>query len=137
MSLKKFHKIGSVAMALLVLMSTLSFIMEKHFCGDTLVDVAIFSQVTTCGMDTEDAISTTSDKKTCCKDELEVVKGQDQLKKASLEDLHFDQQFILISYAFSYVNLFEGLAKENIPHKNYSPPHLVTDIQVLHQVFTI
>ena len=134
---KTSHKVFSVAMALLVLLSTISFTMEKHFCGDTLIDVAIFSKVNSCGMDMEVVSKISSEKKSCCKDELEIVKGQDQLKKASFEDLYVDQQFFLTTIYYSYINLFEGLPELVIPHKNYSPPNLVADIQVLDQVFII
>lgn len=130
------HKIFSVALAFLVLLSTVSFTMEKHFCGDTLIDTAIFSQADTCGTDVV-ATSTTAEKQSCCKNEVELVKGQDKLKKASFEDLNFDQQLILTALFYNYINLFEGLPEQVIPHKNYSPPHLVTNIQILDQVFII
>ena len=45
------HKIFSVTLALLVLMSTLSFTVEKHFCGDVLVDVSVFTETQKCGME--------------------------------------------------------------------------------------
>ena len=124
-------------MAFLVLLSTLSFTMEKHFCGDTLIDVAIFTKAITCGMDMEAVSKISLEKKSCCKDELEIVKGQDKLKKASFEDLHLDQQFFLAALVHSFTNLFEVLPKQVVPHKDYSPPNLVADIQVLDQVFII
>lgn len=134
---KNSYKAFSVVMALLVLMSTLSFTVEKHFCGDTLIDAAIFSKAETCGTDMEAASITTSDKKSCCSDELEIVKGQDKLKKASFEDFHVDQQFFLTALVYSFIHLFEGLPEQVIPHKNYSPPNLIVDIHVLDQVFII
>lgn len=133
---ERIHKFFSIAMALLVLLSTSSFTVEKHFCGDTLIDTAIFSKVDAC-YDMEGMALTTPEKKSCCKDEIEIVKGQDALKKAAFEDLHFDQQFFVTTLYYSYLNLFEGLPEQVIPHKNYSPPNLVTDIQVLDQVFII
>lgn len=136
MTLKGIHKICSFAMALLVLMSTLSFTMEKHFCGDTLVDVAIFSEVNTCGMELN-SISSSTEKKSCCSDEIEIIKGQDQLKKTSFEDLQLLPLFFerygddFCSDPIAYVS------QQNNPHKDYSPPILVADIQVLDQVFII
>ena len=134
---KTSHKVFSVAMALLVLLSTISFTMEKHFCGDTLIDVAIFSKVDTCGTDMEAISKTITEKKSCCKDELEIVKGQDKLKKTTFEDLHLDQQIFLTALVYSYTNLFKGLPEQVIPHKDYFPPNLITDIQLLDQVFII
>lgn len=133
---KNNHNVFSLAMAFLVLLSTVSFTMEKHFCGDTLIDVAIFSPVTTCGMDMA-AASFTSDKKTCCKNELEIVKGQDKLKKASFEDFTLQQQIFINTLVYTYINLFEGLPEQVVPHKDYTPPNLVLDIQILDQVFII
>lgn len=134
---KSIHKIFSFAIALLVLLSTISFTMEKHFCGDTLIDVAIFSKANSCGMDMDVISNVSPEKKNCCKDELAFVKGQDKLKKTSIEDLHLDQQFFLTAFIYSFTNQFEGLPEQVIPHKDYSPPNLVADIQVLDQVFII
>ncbi|MCX7551815.1 HYC_CC_PP family protein [Xanthomarina sp. F2636L] len=131
------HKTFSATLACLVLFSTLSFTVEKHYCGENLIDVAIFTKANNCGMDMETVAANYKEKKHCCKDEVEVLKGQDQLKKTSFEDLEFDQQIFLSTFAYSYLNLFEGLPELVIPHKDYSPPILIVDIQVLDQVFII
>lgn len=127
------HKIFSAFLALLVVFSTVSFTVEKHFCGDVLVDVSVFSEVEKCGMEAMEKLQ----KKSCCKDEVDVVKGQDELKFSSFEDLNFEQQQFVLAFTFTSLNSFEGLSKQIIPHKDYSPPNLVTDIQVLDQVFLI
>lgn len=131
-----FHKVTSTIMAVLLLLSTVSFTVEKHFCGDHLVDVAIFSPVEKCdmGMASE---SETPIKKSCCKDEVDVVKGQKDLKLNSFDSLDFSQQFFVTSFVYAYNSLFENLPKQIIPHKDYSPPNLITDIQLLDQVFII
>ncbi|WP_415861099.1 HYC_CC_PP family protein [Thalassobellus suaedae] len=132
--LKQFlHKGFSMLLALLVLFSTVSFTIEKHFCGDVLVDISVFSEAQKCATETMEILM----KKTCCKDEIEVVLGQDELKFSSFEDLHFEQQQFVTGLAYSYINLFVGLEQLFIPHEDYSPPNLVTDIQVLDQVFII
>ncbi len=134
-----FHKILSVLMAFVVLFSTMSFTIDMHYCGDRLVDTALFKKAKGCGMDME----TNSDsdcsltKKNCCKDELIVVKGQNELKFTSFEDLTFHQQLFFTVFTYSFINLFEGLPRQTIPHKDYSPPNLVADLQVLDQVFII
>ena len=76
-------------------------------------------------------------KKPCCKDEVDMLKGQDELLVKTFDDLDLDQQVFLASFAYSYINLFEGLPQFIVPHKDYSPPNLVADIQVLDQVFLI
>jgi hypothetical protein len=137
--LKQFvFKISSFSLALLVMLSTVSFTVEKHFCGNVLVDVAVFSEAKDCsGNVSSDTEKTTMKKKSCCKDEVNVMEGQDELKVRSFDDIQFEQQLFLASYVYSYVNLFEGLPQLVVPHKDYSPPNLVKDIQVVDQVFLI
>ena len=123
----------SILLSFLVLFSTVSFTVEKHFCGDTLVDVSIFSEVEKCGMEAIEMLQ----KKSCCKDEVDIVKGQDELKFSTFEDLDFSSQQFLASFTYTYIILFESLDRQIVPHKDYSPPNLVADIQVLDQVFNI
>lgn len=131
------HKSFSVLISLLVLFSTVSFTVEKHFCGDVLVDVSVFTEAEKCAMEVNEKEIETITKKTCCKDTVDVFEGQDELIVKTLDDLDLKQQLFVASYIYSYINLFEGLPQQVIPHKNYFPPNLVFDIQVLDQVFLI
>lgn len=134
MKLNLTHKVTSMFLAVLVVFSTLSFTVEKHFCGNTLVDVAIFTEVKGCGME---AASMAKMKKPCCKEEVEIIKGLEDLKSNTFDDLSIEQQQFFAAYIYVYRARFESLAKRIIPHKDYSPPNLITDIQVLGQVFII
>lgn len=119
-------------MAILVLFSTVSFTIEKHYCAGNLIDVAIFTEVDKCGDNMEELSM-----KSCCMDEVEVIKGQDELKYSSFEEIDFEKQIFLTTFVYSYTNLYESLPKQIIPFKDYSPPNLVYDIQVLDQIFLI
>ncbi len=123
-------------MAFLVLFSTMSFTVEKHFCGSFLVDTAIFSEAETCGMEmhtsTEDGITEDN----CCNEQKISVEGQNELKR-SFDQLDVDQQLFITSFAYSFVDLFQGLPEQVIPFKHYTPPLLVSDIQLLDQTFLI
>ncbi len=131
--IKQFiHKGLSLILAFLVLFSTTSFTIEKHFCGDTLIDIAIFTEAKNCGENME-----LTSKKSCCKDETEVILGQDELNTPVFDDLQIENQVFLATFVVVYSNLFESLPKQIIPFKDYSPPIVVTDIQVLDQVFLI
>ena len=131
------HKTFSVSLALIVLCSTVSFTIEKHFCGDKLIDVSVFAEANKCKMEALEMELETITKAPCCKDKIDVVKGQDELIVKTIDDLDFNKQLFVATFTYSYLNLFEGLPQLVIPHKNYSPPILVTDIQVLDQVFLI
>lgn len=134
MSYKLFFKIMSVSLAFTVLCSTFSFTIKKHFCGDVLVDVSVFFDVERCGMEAAEKLQ----KKSCCKDDVIVVKGQDELLYSSFDDLNFKQKpFVLAFATTTYLNSFKSIPKQIIPYKEYSPPNLSYNIQVLGQVFII
>lgn len=139
MKFSLLHKVSSVVLALLVLVSTLSLAIEKHFCGDVLVDVAIFSKVEKCGDELHIISETQEDilKKSCCKDEIDIVEGLDEVTLKTFDDLDDIQKQVLLAYTVAYVQLYESLPKSIIPHKDYSPPLLVKDIQVLDETFLI
>lgn len=132
-----FHKSFSTLLALFVLFSTVSFTVEKHFCGDVLIDVGVFSEAQKCAMEAFEIEQEIITKKLCCKDELHIFQGQKELNRSSFDDLEFQQQLFIASFTYTFVNLFEGLAEQIIPHKNYFPPNLIANIQVLDQVFII
>tara|TARA_R110000751_G_scaffold292780_1_gene400177 strand:+ start:1308 stop:1718 length:411 start_codon:yes stop_codon:yes gene_type:complete len=130
------HKLFSITMALLLLLSTASFTVVKSFCGDVLIDTAVFQKAESCGMDMVIHAETTITKG-CCKEEIEVVKGQEDLNLNTHKSIDFNQKLVLTSFVYTYLFLFESLPKQIISHKNYSPPNLIADIQVLDQVFLI
>lgn len=131
------HKPFSILMALLVLFSTVSLTIEKHYCGDVLIDVAVFDELQKCNMEAAEIALEKITKKKCCKDEVQLLKGQDELKVSSFDNLNLEQQLFVTTFAIAYVNLFEGLPQHIIPHKHYFPPKLIEDRQVLDQVFLI
>lgn len=121
-------------MALLLLASTTSWTVEKHFCMGRVMDIAVFHKADDCGMQLLDAEQDmTMD---CCSDETIVVKGQEDLK-LSFNDLDLTEQLFLTAFTQSYVDLFNVLEQKVVPHKDYPPPLLVSDIQLLDQVFLI
>jgi len=134
---KGFYKSVSTVLALLVLVSTFSFTVDRHYCGSFLVDQAIFSKATSCGMDIPSHSGTDlMDQDNCCSNQNISVNGQDELK-ISFQALDLNQQLFLTAFAYSYSNLFEGLPQQVIPFKNYSPPLIVKDIPVLNDTFLI
>lgn len=131
---KAVQKSLSSLLALLVLVSTFSFTVDKHFCGSILVDLAVFSEAETCGMEMDSEMGLAED--SCCTNQKTAVEGQDELK-ISFQSLDLDQQVLLTTILYTFINPFEGTPLEVIPFKDYSPPLLVADIQVLDQVFLI
>ncbi len=72
----------------------------------------------------------------CCSNVEIVIEGRDDLK-ISFDQLTFDQQLFVASFVYTYINLFERFDENIIPFKDYSPPPLIRDIQILDQTFLI
>ncbi len=137
MKFSYLHKVFSVTLSFLVLFSTLSLTIEKHFCGDVLVDVAVFTETEKCADDLPEINETRIAKKTCCKDETHVIEGINQLTTNAFEDLNDLQKQVLFAYKYSYINAFEGLPNLVTPNKDYSPPIRTKDIQLLDETYLI
>ena len=133
-----FHNIVSVLLALLVLLSTLSFTVDKHFCGGLLMDVAVFSEAKSCVMGIHDhsEMDTSIEEDHCCSNEKILVEGQDELKNSFLS-LDLEQQVFLGALANSYVALFKGIPRQVPAYTFYSPPLLIHNIYLRDQVFLI
>jgi len=135
------REISAIIMAFVILLSTMSFTISEHYCGGDLVDSSLFSKVDVCNMDmymqkTSSENDSCNNNNNCCKDIIKHIEGQNDLK-VDFSSLNFEQQIFVTSFAYSYINLFEGLKENIIPFKYYTPPFLVTDILVLDQVFLI
>ncbi|WP_412759677.1 HYC_CC_PP family protein [Maribacter sp.] len=132
------HKLFSVFMAVLLLLSTISWTVEKHLCMGRVMDVALFDQAEDCGMKL--GISLLEDvpsiKKHCCNDEVFTVQGQDDFAQ-DFSKFDFSQQVFLISFTTSYLNLFQESTDKEVVFDSYPPPILAEDLNILHQVFLI
>ncbi|WP_299617362.1 hypothetical protein [uncultured Tenacibaculum sp.] len=132
-------KISSILLALLVLLSTFSFTVKKHYCGEFLVGVSYFGGDQGCG---DEAGEEDCDdpqiikKKNCCKDEITQVEGQEELKN-SAEKFDLEKQQFLVAFITSYNDLFLEEAEQVNLNEYYSPPNLNLDLQVLYEVYLI
>lgn len=125
-------------MALVVLLSTVSFTIDMHYCGETLVDTAIFKKAKNCGMEmqnpsTKDCSMT---KKNCCSDKQIFVDGQDELK-ISFDTLSLEQQQFVTSFIYTYINLFEGFDEDINSFREYKPPLVVRQIYKIDETYLI
>lgn len=133
------HKITSFLMAFVVLFSTMSFNIDMHYCGDTLIDTAIFGSVSTCGMEIQKpttAKECSISKKNCCNDKQVNIEGQDELK-ISFDSFTKDQQLFAISFIYTYSNLFVEKSEDTTLYKNYAPPLVVKTIYKLDETYLI
>ena len=136
--MKQFiQKIGAFVMAFVVVLSTMSFTIDKHYCGTILVDVAINAKAKPCGMEmylsTEDVLA---GKKSCCKNEHIVVIGQDELKKnldTSIEvqlSIEEREEYKIQETLFLEKPSFMALG-------NHDPPDIVINFQQVYETYII
>ena len=133
-----FHKIMSLAMAFVVLCSTMSFTVNMHYCGDTLVETAIFQKAKGCGMEMEkpstEGCSIT--KKNCCDDEQLAIESQDELQ-LQVDKISFEQQVFIASFVYTFINLFEGLDNNVSTYEEYKPPLVVRQLYKIDETYLI
>ena len=134
-----FHKTISLLMAFVVLFSTMSFTIDMHYCGDTLVDTSVFSKADSCGMDMQKTDSTSDcsiTKKDCCTDEQIAVEGQNELQ-LSFDTLTLNQHLFVASFFYTYINLFEGLEENVTSYKDYETPLVIRQIYKFDETYLI
>lgn len=141
---KLLHKIISVALALTVLVSTLSFTVGKHYCMGQLVNMSFFGETSGCDMPIEEddckgAHKESKEKKEegdCCFDVVDVVKSANSELKQETPFSVFTIKFVA-AYIVTYSALFEVLQEKEVPNQEYSPPIITYDLQILHESFLI
>lgn len=133
-----FHKIMSLSMAVVVLFSTMSFIIDMHYCGDSLMNIAVFHKAETCGMEMEKPATKSCSiaDKNCCDDEQTVVSGQDELQVA-FNKITFEKQLFFTSFVYSYLSLFESVDKNETSFEDYKPPLVVREIYKIDETYII
>ncbi len=136
-----FHKIVAIAMSCVVIFTTMSFTVDMHFCGDTLIDIAVFKEAKSCGMDmammaSENSSSPEMKGKSCCHDEQIIIEGQDELT-TSFQKTTLEQQDFVPALFTSYVPVFIDSAAHSIPFDGYPPPDIAHDFVILYEQFLI
>ena len=133
-----FHKIVSFRMAFVVLFSTMSFSVNMHYCGDTLVETAIFHKAKGCGMEMQKPSTDRCNvnKKNCCNNKQLVVDGQNELQQ-SFDSLSLEQQKIVVSFVCSYLNLIEIVKEDVNSYTDYTPPLVIRQLFKLDETYLI
>jgi len=134
--MKQFSiKIASFTLAFLVLFSTFSFTVDTHYCGGFLVDVSFTGETEGCGMQMDKASETKM--KNCCKDEVQEIEGQKELQIQKVASLSFKKQQFLTDFITIYKAILVKTNSNNNFYKDFSPPDIPIDYQVLYQAFLI
>lgn len=133
-----FRQILSFILALIVMTSTLSFSISKHYCSNILVDTAVIQPAKTCGMhdQNQDKPDKHQDEKSCCDDEVKLVEGQDELKISTIDfSLELPAEITVFSLIYVFPEIYTN--KPDTIFNVYEPPEYECNLQLLHQVFLI
>jgi len=132
------HKILATVMAFVVLFSTMSFTVDMHFCGDTLVATSMFQKAKGCGMKMEKptAAGCAIVKSNCCKDKQMIIDGQDEMQ-LSVASISFEQQVFIASFVYMYRYLFEGLDTAVTSYQAYKEPLVSRQLYKLAETYLI
>ena len=132
-----FNQILSVLMAIVVLVSTMSMTVSAHYCGNILVDKTIMKPAQKCAMHDAPSQHENEDKhNSCCDDEVEIIKGQDQLKLQST-DFELPQSIFVQALVYTFF-VFPFLQTDTNPNfYAYPPPLYQADFHALYQVYLI
>ena len=136
---EKIRKISAILMSAMVLLSTMSFTVDMHYCGDKLVDMAFFKEAKNCGMEQMKPTKECGDKmekKSCCTDKQIMIEGEDDLKDSPV-NLTIEQQVFLASFVYSYYNLLQPADAPSNSFAGHPPPLIEKDYQVLYETFLI
>ncbi|WP_378186439.1 hypothetical protein ACE939_14930 [Aquimarina sp. W85] len=135
------QNIIAISLAVLVMFSTFSFTVSKHYCGSFLIDSSMFTSAKTCGMESSyrtipNALEATVQKLPCCKDELILVSGQDELKNSSYTTnlKTFD---VFQAFSVNYHKFVEPIRLNQIFYSEYSPPVIVRNFSTWFGSFLI
>jgi hypothetical protein len=138
--LQVLHKILAIIIAFVVFFSSLSFTVEKHVCMGEVTSTSYFNEADSCGMisevcDLNKPFEAEIQKEKCCNDIHELIQGN-QNEQQALNSLELDQLQFILTFTYTYLNLFEDTADLNLANI-YSPPLVDRDINVLYQTFLI
>ena len=143
---KLLYRIAHITLAFLLLLSSTGIVLNKHYCGSELKSMAVFMEAEPCHhveamkgcpihSSGEEGIK--KKKKSCCNDETEYVKSdEEQLAQPFRIDLK--NLPVLLAATFLALDFQLPATDSNTLHYlTYKPPIVLNDISVLLQVFRL
>jgi len=135
-------KTGVFFLALLLLFSSTSFSVSKHFCGGEVISISYYLAAEGCGMEPQKDICTAErqisqvTKTSCCSEETKVLQGSNFLEKTTKVTPSKLGQFYAVFPVLELSTLL-AVTVTSCPVSVYRPPPLLTDKIVLYESFLI
>ena len=98
----------ALVLAFVVVCTTMSFTINMHYCGETLVDYTVINKASSCGMDQMASSLGNTDceqqviQKSCCQDKTFSAAGQNELKP-SFSSFSLEQQLFVTTFCYALI----------------------------------
>jgi hypothetical protein len=135
--MRAFRTIAAIFLALLVLVSSTSFMIGMHICMGDVQNIALFSKAEGCEMEQNLPPCHQHLKAPCCEDETVIHEANDI--KADIAHIHIDGPSpIDLDHSLVFISeIIPSAPLSRIQYYNYDPPLRSWDLTVEHQVFLI
>lgn len=134
---KFFKQISSFILATLVLVSTLSFSVSKHYCLNRLVETSFITNVDGClSENSADESCDSFSSKSCCDDVHIVVEGLENFHFEKYSPTDFNIEYFFDAQVF-IPEILIFTCKSEALHFSYKPPPLYKPIYQLNETYLI
>lgn len=130
-------RIAHITLSALIFVSSTGFVLNKHYCQNTLKSKALFVKAESCKH--QDAVKPCpihgtmpidrqdDPEKDCCKDKSEFLKNDDQFAN-KVTDTELIQNFLSAGVLCVILNIdLPSIDKQTLHYLNYKPPLIVCD----------
>ena len=135
---------SALAMSFVILVASVNWSINVHYCGDTLINFAFVGEAEGCGMEESDQIcdvdaenSSSSVGKTCCTNKDLAFSGEDNIRRIVSSELVSFYHFAFVSIQAVSVVWSDLGGITTYPISGNGPPWLNEDILIKAQVFII
>lgn len=128
-------KTFAVLLSFVILLSSLNFSLSAHYCGQTIVDVALFGEAEACPMAAE--MNCDTDEKPCCANRNIIIEGEDYLASKSFEKQEVEKVELLLAELQFPIELLLEEQEANFFLDYYTPPLIEQDITLAVQSFLL
>jgi hypothetical protein len=135
--MKVIRSISAVLLAILVLVSSTSFMVGMHLCMGHVQSIGLLSKAEGCGMDKVLADCHQTMKTPCCEDKAVVHKAEDFKASAANFQLSVPVAIDIELPLLLISEIVPSSFASQIKYYNYDPPLRSCDLTVEHQVFLI
>ena len=124
-----------LVLSFIILISSLNFNLSAHYCGQLLVDIALFGEAEVCSMAKDKVCE--ADEMPCCSDRDIIIEGEDYLfSKVFSKNEVIKTEGLIATLNFPILYLTEAKLPTGF-HNHYKPPLIEREIPILIQSFLL